>query len=63
LPLPNINVIGRKTGCFADVASMREIRDECKILAGISEGNQLLGTARHRRENNSKMQDHRLSGR
>jgi len=61
-PSPNIfSLLRNKTGSLVEyLASMREIRDECKILVGKSAGSQLLGRAGHRRENNSKIRDHSL---
>ena len=61
-PSPKIfSFLRNKSGSLAEnLASMREIRDECKILVGKSADSRLLGRASHRRENNSKIRDHSL---
>ena len=61
-PSPNIvSLLRNKTGSLAEyLASMRETRDECKILVGKFAGSQILGRASHRRESNSKIRDNSL---
>jgi hypothetical protein len=61
-PSPNIvSLLRSKTGSLAEyLASVREIRNACKILVGKFAGSQLFGRASNRRENNSKIRDNSL---